>query len=95
MAIPVVGDVDPNAPPMPSFPCWDEEDGIEETARSVRGWDESMAAEMFAGERWPQVRRDEQRICVKDADGKVSRFVVYLEMVPTFTARPVEEVERG
>jgi hypothetical protein len=91
MAIPYVGDVDPNAPPMPTFQCWDEDNGSEESARTVRGWDESMAAENFAGERWSDDHPEEQRICVRDASGKVSRFVVRVEMVPMFTARPVEE----
>jgi hypothetical protein len=91
MAIPVVGNVDPSAAPMPTFRCWDEDDGSEAVARPMRGWDASMAAEMFAGERWPGVRRDEQRVCVRGTDGEVVRFVVRAEMVPTFTARPVEE----
>jgi hypothetical protein len=91
MAIPYVGNVNPNELPMPTFQCWDEDNGSEEATKTVRGWDESMAAEIFAMERWRGDRPDEQRVCVRDASGKVSRFVVRAEMVPEFTARPVDE----
>jgi hypothetical protein len=92
MAIPVVS-VDGPHLEMPTFRCWGENSGSEETADVLRAWDPHLAAESFASERWNDNRAEQQLISVRDGDGKTHRFLVHLEMVPWFHAHPIDDIE--